>query len=152
MYEFHAGAIWLPKYFFVNRQVNHSKESMNAVAIEKTVKIPCSELDTTLRKTGYWFGDCRGNLGNQVLVLGTGLNMYLQSGAKLVIGKSHADKLRAAFDVEKICKDDGSTFCIIWPQGTNFWLMFLFRQMSYIETWLFVSAYLRCLCFCNFLV
>ncbi|XP_063714512.1 uncharacterized protein LOC134842212 [Symsagittifera roscoffensis] len=98
-------------------QVNHSKESMNAVAIEKTVKIPCSELDTTLRKTGYWFGDCRGNLGNQVLVLGTGLNMYLQSGAKLVIGKSHADKLRAAFDVEKICKDDGSTFCIIWPQG-----------------------------------
>ena len=110
------------------RNISHRNESTDCnVAIQqKTRNLPCSELDKFLRKTGYVFANCSGNLGNQVCILGLGLQKYLQSGVKLVIKTTQSNKLGTVFDIEKICRADGSTFCIILPEGIIFLMFFLF--------------------------
>ena len=102
------------------RIISHRNESTDNDVTGKQKTRNCSEMDTFLRKTGYVFANCSGNLGNQVCILGLGLQMYLQSGVKLVIKTSQSDKLNTVVDVQNICREDGSTFCIIWPKGISF--------------------------------
>ncbi|XP_063720932.1 uncharacterized protein LOC134847689 isoform X2 [Symsagittifera roscoffensis] len=99
-----------------NTIISHRNESTDDDVTGKQKTRNCSEMDTFLRKTGYVFANCSGNLGNQVCILGLGLQMYLQSGVKLVIKTSQSDKLNTVVDVQNICREDGSTFCIIWPK------------------------------------
>ena len=60
---------------------------------------------------------CNGRLGNQLGVLAFGLAVNLQFGIKLFLRFPQWRLITQAFEIEKLCKNDGSTFCMALPNS-----------------------------------
>ncbi|XP_075264760.1 uncharacterized protein LOC142356878, partial [Convolutriloba macropyga] len=66
---------------------------------------------------GYSISGCRGRLGNQLGVVALGMQMHLRFGIRLLIDPFQYRILNDVFDMEQICKRDGSSFCMRIPKG-----------------------------------
>ena len=60
--------------------------------------------------------DCNGRMGNILGVMSLGLQLFLKRGVRLVLFLSQYQELMGCFD-PSVCAEDGSTFCIVLPEG-----------------------------------
>ncbi|XP_075251840.1 uncharacterized protein LOC142344189 [Convolutriloba macropyga] len=81
----------------------------------------CSYLTEYLSKRGFAFSTCTTQLGNQLGLLAMGMALYNQFGIKLLITQHQKWRLDVAIDVERVCPDDGSSFCIVMPSRKPCW-------------------------------
>ncbi|XP_075256267.1 uncharacterized protein LOC142348702 [Convolutriloba macropyga] len=89
----------------------------NKLAIEDEIKaLNCSEIQNLLLQHGFGQSNCNGRLGNQLGLLALGLAVNLQFGSKLVLNEFQNGILARVFDMESICRKDGSSICISIPK------------------------------------
>ncbi|XP_075256803.1 uncharacterized protein LOC142349251 isoform X2 [Convolutriloba macropyga] len=81
--------------------------------------LTCTRFQNYLNQNGYSFSDCPAALGNQLGVLAIGLAIYRHFGLKLVLDQRQKTVLKNAFDVDQICRPDGTSFCIVRMTGCS---------------------------------
>ena len=77
----------------------------------------CTPFPKDWVNTGFVVSRCKGRLGNQLGVLSLAMAIYLKFGIRLALDPYQQKVLAHAFDVEKICADNGTTFCIRLPDN-----------------------------------
>ncbi|XP_075257598.1 uncharacterized protein LOC142349741 [Convolutriloba macropyga] len=79
----------------------------------------CTRFQNYVNQKGYSFSDCPAAIGNQLGVLAIELAIYRHFGLKLVLDQRQKSVLKNAFDVDQICRADGTSFCIVRMTGCS---------------------------------
>ena len=79
----------------------------------------CTRFQNYVNQKGYSFSDCPAAIGNQLGVLAIELAIYRHFGLKLVLDQRQKSVLKNAFDVDQICRADGTSFCIVRMTGKH---------------------------------
>ena len=96
-----------------NCPVTNEEEKLN-------ISSNCSTFVDTIRQYGFSISACNGRLGNQLGLLVLGFALHSQFGVKLILGEFQHGILDKVFDMQQICKSDGSSFCIFNQLGNVF--------------------------------
>ena len=89
---------------------------MASSAVQKVLPT-CTPFPKDLVNTGFVVSRCKGRLGNQLGVLSLAMAIYLKFGIRLALDPYQQKVLAHAFDIEKTCADNGTTFCIRLPDN-----------------------------------
>ena len=89
---------------------------MASSAVQKVLPT-CTPFPKDLVNTGFVVSRCKGRLGNQLGVLSLAMAIYLKFGIRLALNPDQHKILANAFDMEKTCTDNGTTFCIRLPDN-----------------------------------